>query len=208
MRIAVFGAAGRTGRPFIDPALNRGHEVVAFARSPSAIDTWPGGTVVEGDAYTGEGVEEAVDGADAVVSVLGRTREGPEDLLTAAGDHILDAMRVHGVDRYVTLVGTGVRQQGESPSLSDRLIRWFFKHFVGGLLQHAEEHVRRVRASDLEWTVVRAPRLTESEGTGAYRAGDIDLGFTSVPRDDVARLILDCLKDHDHVRALPRVGPA
>lgn len=90
MRIAVFGATGRTGVPLVEQALERGHEVVAFARSPGklGVDN-PDLTVVEGDAYSGEGVAEAVAGADAVVSVLGQSSDGPDDLLTVAGDHVI-----------------------------------------------------------------------------------------------------------------------
>ena len=116
MRITVFGATGRTGEPLVERAVERGHEVVAFARSPQDVETREGVTVVEGDAYTGEGVSEGVAGADAVVSVLGQTSEGPDDLLTVAGKHILAAMDDHGVDRFVTLVGAGVREEGESVS--------------------------------------------------------------------------------------------
>jgi hypothetical protein len=39
------------------------------------------------------------------------------------------------------------------------------------------------------------PRLSEGDSTGAYRAGEIDLGFDAIDRADVARFILDCLDD-------------
>jgi uncharacterized protein len=38
VRIAVIGAAGRTGRLVVEQALERGHEVRALARRPDAID--------------------------------------------------------------------------------------------------------------------------------------------------------------------------
>ncbi|MDS0477339.1 hypothetical protein [Natrinema sp. 1APR25-10V2] len=57
-------------------------------------------------------------------------------------------------------------------------------------------------------TVVRAPRLTEGDPTGEYRAGDLALGFESIDRADVARFILDCLEGEEFVRDLPKVGPA
>jgi len=63
MRIAVFGATGRTGRPLVRQALDRRHDVVAFARSPSKLNAENAGvTVVEGDAYAGEGVAERLPG--------------------------------------------------------------------------------------------------------------------------------------------------
>ena len=129
MRIAVFGATGRTGRSLVEQALERGHEVVVFVRDPAGLPSAVRDdrvTVVEGDAYTGDGVDRAVGGdgvpVDAVVSVLGQTSEGPEDLLTEAGEHILAAMAEHDVDRIVTLVGAGVREEGESVSLGGKVM--------------------------------------------------------------------------------------
>jgi putative NADH-flavin reductase len=209
MRIAVFGATGRTGVPLVEQALERGHEVVAFVRSPGKLGVEnPDLTVVEGDVYTGEGVAEAVTGADAVVSVLGQTGDGPDDLLTVAGDHVIEAMEEAGVDRLVTLVGAGVREDGESVSLSGRVMGTALRLVAGEVLADAAEHVQRVRTSGLEWTVVRAPRLVDGEGTGDYRAGDIALGFESVVRADVARFMLDCLEDERYVGEMPKVGKA
>lgn len=207
MRITVFGATGRTGRPVVKQAVKRGHDVVAFARAPEDVETRGGVTVVEGDAYKGEGVSEAIEGTDAVVSVLGQTDDGPDDLLSVAGEHILAAMDEHGVDRLVTLVGAGVREEGESVPLSGRVMGAMLKLVARSVLKDAEEHVRQVRATDLAWTVVRAPRLSGGEGTGEYRAGNITLGFESIARADVAQFVLDCLETDQHIREMPKVGP-
>jgi putative NADH-flavin reductase len=208
MRIAVFGATGRTGVPLVRRALNRGHEVVAFVRSPGKLDVEDDAlTVVEGDAYTGEGVAEAVAGADAVASVLGQTGSGPDDLLTVAGDHVLAAMRDHGVDRLVTLVGAGVRLPGESVSLTGRIVGTALKLLQPEVLEDAENHVDSVRATELRWTVVRAPRLSEDPGTGNFEAGDVTPGRKAIPRADVATFVLDCIEEDTFVHELPRVVP-
>lgn len=209
MRSTVFGATGRTGRPLVEQALARGHEVVAFVRSPEKLGLDDRAlTVVAGDAYTGEGVAEAVDGADAVVSVLGQTDGSPDDLLTVAGDHVIAAMADAGVERFVTLVGAGVREDGEQVTLSGKVMGALLKVLARSALEDATTHVDHVRATDLDWTVVRAPRLTDGEGTGEYRAGDVDLGFESVARVDVARFVLDCLDADEYVREMPKVGAA
>jgi putative NADH-flavin reductase len=207
MRITIFGATGRTGQPLVRQALDRGNEVVAFARS-SADFPIEGSrlSVVEGDAYTGVGVADAIADADAVVSVLGQTSDGPDDLLTVAGDNITEAMRDADVTRFVTLVGAGVREEDEKVSLSGKVMGVLLKVLARNVLEDAAEHVERIRATDLDWTVVRAPRLTDDEGTGDYRAGDIDLGFESIARADVARFILDCLENDQYVRKMPKVG--
>jgi putative NADH-flavin reductase len=209
MQLAVFGATGRTGVPLVRQALDSGHQVVAFVRSPEKLPLSDDAlTVVVGDVYTGDGVDEAVSDADAVVSVLGQTSDGPDDLLTVAGDHILGAMREHDVDRFVTLVGAGVREEGERVSVSGNVMGTLLKLFARAVLEDATEHVRRVRETDLRWTVVRAPRLTDGERTGTYRAGDVDLGFESVTRADVATFLLDCVERDEYVREMPKVGSA
>lgn len=209
MRIVVFGATGRTGHPLVEQALERGHEVVAFVRSPAKLSVSDDSlTVVEGDVYSGTGVSDAVAGADAVVSVLGQTGDGPDDLLTVAGEHVVDAMQRHGVSRYVTLVGAGVREPGENVSLSGRVMGALLRLVSWDVLADAEAHVEDVKSTDLDWTVVRVPRLTEGEGAGDYRAGDLALGFESIARADVARFILDCVEDERYVRELPKVGSA
>jgi putative NADH-flavin reductase len=190
-------------------ALDRGHDVVAFARSPEKLDVVHDAlTIVEGDAYSGDGVTEAVAGSDAVVSVLGQTSDGPDDLLAVAGDNVIDAMAEAGVDRLVTLVGAGVREDGESVSLSGKVMGTVLKVVAKEVLADAEMHVERVQASDTNWTVVRAPRLTNGPGTGEYRAGDIELGFDSISRADTARFILDVVEGDQFVHELPKVGSA
>jgi putative NADH-flavin reductase len=212
MRITVLGASGRTGVPLVEQALDRGHEVVAFVRSrdrlPADLLDRDGVTVVAGDAYTGDGVAEAVEGADVVVSVLGQSKGSPDDLLTVAGDHVVEAMGDAGVDRFVTLVGAGVREEGEAVPFSGKVMGAVLKFVASEVLADAEVHVERVRDSDLRWTIVRAPRLTDATGTGTYRAGDIPLGFESIARADVARFLLDVVEGEQFVGELPKVGPA
>jgi putative NADH-flavin reductase len=204
MKIAVFGATGRTGVPLVRQALDRGHEVVAFARSPGELGIEHDRlAVVEGDVYAGEGVAEAVAGADAVVSVLGQTSEGPDDLLTVAGEHVTTAMAEAGVDRYVTLVGAGVRMEGEPVSLTGRVIGTALRLLQPEVLEDAENHVERVRGTDLAWTVVRVPRLSEGEPLGDYETGDVTPGRKAIPRADVAEFMLDVVEDELHVGDLP-----
>jgi len=165
-------------------------------------------TIIEGDVYTGTGVAAAVENADAVASVLGQTSDGPEDLLAVGGDNIIAAMHDVGVTRFVTLVGAGVREDGETVSVSGRVMGTVLKLVAGEVLADAKAHVDRLRGTDLDWTVVRAPRLTDGTGAGEYRAGDITLGFESIARADVARFILETIETNGYVREMPKVGPA
>jgi putative NADH-flavin reductase len=219
MRLTVFGATGRTGRPLVEQALRRSHEVTAFVRDPTGLPPELRNDdrvrVVVGDDYTGAGVERAVDGgegppADAVVSVLGQGSGGPDDLLTRAGGHVLDAMDRVGVDRYVTLVGAGVREEGESVSLGGRAMGTLLKLLTRSVLEDARAHVETISGSDTEWTVVRGPRLTDGAHTGEFVHGtDIALGTrATAARANVAAFVLDCVEEGLYVHGMPKVADA
>ncbi len=218
MKIAVFGATGRTGHPLVEQAVERGHEVVAFVRDTTGLSSSVRNddrvSIVEGDAYTGADVERAIAGdgdpVDAVVSVLAQNAEGPDDLLTEAGRHMLAAMDKHSVDRFVTLVGAGVREEGESVSLGGRMMGVLLKLLARSVLEDARDQVELVRDSDTRWTVVRGPRLTEDAHTGEFRHGtDLSLGMRdTVGRANVAAFILDCLEDDLYVHEMPKIADA
>lgn len=101
MRIAVFGATGRTGHPLLTQASERGHEVIAFRRGatglPSPLRHDDRISIDVGNAYTGEGVERAIAGegdpVDAVVSVLAQTSVEPDDLNVHGMPKVADACR-------------------------------------------------------------------------------------------------------------------
>jgi len=52
MKIVVFGASGRTGRPLVEQALAAGRHVTAFVRDPARLETRHERlTVVQGDVH-------------------------------------------------------------------------------------------------------------------------------------------------------------
>lgn len=206
MQLTVFGASGRTGVPLVEQALAGGHSVTAFVREAAKLPVSDEAlTVVEGDAYTGAGVAEAVAGVDAVISVLGQSKSSPDDLLTVAGGHIMDAMEAEGVARFVTLVGAGVTLEGESVSVTGRVIGGLLRLLSPAALHDAEAHVEDVRGRDLQWTVLRVPRLSEAEARGEYAVGDVTPGRKAVARADVADCLLSMVEDDAFVHDLPKL---
>ena len=104
MRITVFGGTGPTGLLLIQQALNEGHTVVAYARTPSKLPVHDNLTVAEGQLEGASAIAEAVRGSDAVLSPLGlATIKADSSPLAAGYRHITAAMREHGVKRLVAL---------------------------------------------------------------------------------------------------------
>lgn len=213
MRIAVFGGTGRTGVPVVQQALERGHEVRALARSAAkAAAVLPAGgtalTTVEGDLLDPAAVAEVVAGTDVVVQVAGPGRGSPSDLQQRAIAAVLAGMREHGVRRLVTLTGAGVRIPEDRPKLADTLIVRVMQLAAGKVLADSGASVDAVRTSDRDWTVVRAPRLTEGTARGNWRVAPIvgpDSG-TQLARADLATFLLDTAESDAHLHAFPVVS--
>ena len=109
MKLAVFGATGRTGKPLVEQALQAGHEVMALVRTPAKLALQsPRLTVVQGDVMNQAVVDKVVQGSDALISVIGQTKESPRNVQTVAITHIITAMNNYGIKRLVSLAGAGV----------------------------------------------------------------------------------------------------
>ena len=72
MKLIIFGSTGATGLQLIAQALELGHQVTAFARSPEKIEqTHEKLTWMKGDVLDQAAVEKASQGHDTVLCALG-----------------------------------------------------------------------------------------------------------------------------------------
>jgi len=164
-------------------------------------------TVIPGDVLNAQSVARVVAGTDAVVSLFGHVKGSPPRVQTEGTNHIVAAMRTHGVRRLVSLSGGGLPFAKDQPKLADKLIRGIMRVFVPNVLQDAIEHAQVLRASGLDWTVVRGPRLTMQPATGHYRVGWVGVNAsTSIGRADLADFILKQVHSQEFVESMPFVS--
>lgn len=113
MKVAIFGAAGRTGMPLVQQALEEGHEVVALVRTPSKLSIGNQRlTIVQGDVTHLADVERVIQGVDAVLSVLGHVKGSEPDVLTHAIHNIITAMDKYHVGGFCISPRNGVLVSG------------------------------------------------------------------------------------------------
>lgn len=199
MRITVFGASGSVGRHVVEQALRNGHDVTAFTRDRARITASdPRLEIVEGDATDPEALLPAVKGVDAVIVALGDGRKG--GIREAGTAAVIDAMESAGVRRLICQSTIGV---GDSRG---NLTFWWKYVVFGALLRPAyQDHVRQeelVRASALDWTIVRPSAFTDGPVTGGYRHGFDGQDRTTqlkIARADVAHFLIGQLDDDSHV---------
>jgi putative NADH-flavin reductase len=208
MKIVVFGASRGTGFEIVKQALETGHIVTAFVRSPSTFPfQHPNLTLCQGDALDAVAVENAIAGQDAVLSALGPTRPPVPGMMETAAKNIVAAMKKQGVRRLISTTGAGVRQPEDQPKLADYLIGALLNLLAKKVVLDSAANVNVIQNSNVDWTVVRFPRLVDGERTDIYRFGYVGKdSSTQLTRADAAASVLRELTEKNWLRKLPLVS--
>jgi putative NADH-flavin reductase len=208
MKLTIFGATGGTGTCLTEQALAAGHEVTAVVRDPAwlTVRQSPALTarlqVSTADIMDPAAIIGAVAGADAVLTAIGPSGTGVTTVSQDSVRSIIAAMQKAGARRLLTVSGSIVADEGESPYLRYLLKpvarRTFLRHVCADMRAAEAE----VEATGLDWTIMRPPRLTAGPATGRYRMridGGLPRGLT-VSRADLAACMLAAIGDPATVR--------
>ncbi|KAI0072377.1 NAD-P-binding protein [Panus rudis PR-1116 ss-1] len=217
MHLLVLGGTGPSGLLLIRQALDAGHTVVIYARSPKKlpddITSNPSVTLVEGQLTDEDALSRAMNGVHAIVSALGPPvsqgitypRNTP---LAHAYSLVIEAMRRHDVKRIV-LLGT--------PSMKDEHDKFSFQFaaLVSGVALFAHNAYRDVVAigelfkqnTDLVWTIARVPILTSDTKTD-HVAGYVGDGKTrtTLSRAAFAAFVIGELEKNEWCRKAPLIS--
>jgi len=192
MKLFVIGATGRTGREIVEQALARGHHVTAFVRSPEGIGLSNERlTILKGNAMDENQLFEAMQNHDAVLSTLGpRKVFKPGSILRDSALATTRAMNRCGLKRLLILSAAA-----HFPGIPNRITSFILRNHMRDSL--AMEEI--VKASGLDWTIARPPRLTDGEYL-TYRSREgaaPSLGFT-LARKAGAAFMFDAIEQQKH----------
>lgn len=209
MKLLIFGASGATGRELVDRALALGHQVTGYVRDPARLaNSHERLAVVQGDLADRDRLADVIAGQDAVLCALGVGRPLRRDPAVVDGvRHIIEVMEHQSVRRflYLSFVGVAASRRDAGP-----LIRHLVARIVRNEIADHECKEDLVMRSDLDWTIVRAPKLTNAQATHAYRGGEHIQAESLLPklsRADVADFMLRHVADPTYIRKAPSVLP-
>jgi uncharacterized protein YbjT (DUF2867 family) len=185
MKIVVIGGSGLIGSKTVSKLKNLGHEVLA-ASPNTGVNT-----------ITGEGLSEALKGADKVVDVANSPSFADDDVMEffkTSGHNLLAAEKEAGVKHHIALSIVG----------ADRLPN-------SGYLRAKVEQERLIRESGIPYTILHSTQFFEF-AAGIVQAGTVgdtihlsSALFQPIASDDVVDALVD-LTLKDPVNGIVEIG--
>ena len=191
MKIVIFGATGTIGRLAVTRMIEDGHHVTAFARDPEKLPLRHENLeLFPGDATDRAAVFAAVEGQDVAVITIGAGMSRKGTVRSDATMNVIQAMQAHRVRRLICQSTLGAHESWSN-------LNFFWKRIMFGALlapvfRDHELQESLVRASGLDWTIVRPSAFTDAPVGGAFkeavRPGDRALRL-KIPRAEVAEFL-------------------
>lgn len=211
--MCIIGASGKLGRYMVHHALDRGYEVVGVCRERSTgklADVADRITVIPGATDDREVVSHAVEGCDAVLTVL--VPFGVDHYASGTAQAVLDHARPGA--RLVFSCGWHISRDGRD------VYPWKLRMEVAvfgplaKLIRFVDvddqvEACRRVFDSDARWTVVRGSDLEEGDSQGlpvwSRHVGDPVLASNRTRRVDYARFMVEAVENDALIHEAPAI---
>jgi uncharacterized protein YbjT (DUF2867 family) len=181
--ILVAGANGTTGRLIIE--LLKGSDVyrpIAMVRKQEQKDRFEKENVLVVLADLEKDLNHAVINADKVIFAAGSKGKNIIGIDQEGAKRLIDASKNAGAKKFVMLSSMGADDPSESDTLEDYL----------RAKQNADNYLK---ASGLNYTIVRPGSLTDKEGTGKIQLKEKVENPGSISRADVAQTLVEVLKN-------------
>lgn len=206
--IAVIGSTGSTGRELVRLALESNYTVTVIERAPKSTQSQGNLKVLKGDVTDFESLVAALENIDCVVCCFGpATHRKVGNLMSAGTTNIVKACEKNKVKRLVFMSGF-VQSDGEEFSLLHRLAIKLLRLYFNDSYKDKIIAETAIQKSTLDWIIVRAVALTQTEPTGQYNAGTkIKVSpFNALPYADCAKCLLDAVEESSWTRQIINVG--
>lgn len=194
MKIAIFGASGKTGRHVVIQALEKGCSVNAFVRDPSKLQIDdPNLKFFVGDVLKPNTFGHALMDVDVVVVTL-------NGLMAEGIKNIVSEMRLRHVKRIILL--SSYPMSGSSEGINYLKSSGMDQQKIESIMPTIKDKKTQeelVMESNFIWTIIRPTFLKDEPKTGNYQVkqnAEFDIK-NGINRADVAEFIVEILTSNE-----------
>ena len=179
--VLVAGANGTTGRIIIDILQKSNTYIpVAMVRKQEQKERFESEHVTTVLADIEEDLSQVVTQIDKIIFAAGSKGKNVVGVDQEGAKRLTDAAKQAGIEKFVMLSSMGADNSSQNKELEAYL----------KAKQNADEHLR---ASGLEYSIVRPGQLTNEDGKGRIELGSKLKKSGSISRADVAKTLVEVL---------------
>lgn len=210
--LLILGAGGGIGKKCVELALAAGYQVTAVLRNPAKLQmVHEHLLIIKGDITEPASFSEFLENADAVVSAIGVSGGLWGDKLTAlysdAAANILSGLKKSKGKRAFFISASAL----DISPLIPFYVQWFAR-ILQIILKHMYADLRLmeriVKESNMDWTIIRPPQLTDTPRTGNYRIAISSFlkNCRKISRADVADFIVENIANSKTFKATVEIS--
>lgn len=211
MKIAILGSTGFVGKVLLEKALEKGYEVATLVRDPEKLGVFKEKVhFIQGDIFQASKIEECVEGVEVVFSTVppeGNT-DNPEKYAELMKG-LVSIFVKKGIKRFIHIGGAGhAGGIDENWTIGRKFLKYFLeKTWKQGLIAKQLEW-EVLKTSNLDWTLVRPPRIKNGTSGKKVYADEKKLKKTVVYVGDLAYFMLDQIESREWIKKAPLVASA
>jgi hypothetical protein len=209
VKVALYGATGKSGSRILTELVSRGHQVTTLVRDPARVPQSASDVLVKQDDLSDpKKIAAAIDGVDAVISAYAPPQNDPDQIVGVTQRQV-EALSQGAKARLIVVGGAGGLNVAPGVTLVDS------GHLPEPYLPIAKAHVKALnvlRASTIDWTYLApAAYFVPGERTGKFRLGKDELIANAeqesrISLEDYAVALVDELEKPTHRRQRFSVG--
>jgi len=208
MKIAIFGSTGFVGKILLEKALEKGYQVKTLVRDPEKLGIFKESVEsISGDASQADKLEKTVVGTEAVLSTLPPINNNEPEKSARTMEDLVAILERNAIKRFIH-IGGAVHGGGanENWTLGRQILRLYLSIVCKPVLIAKQSEWKVLRTSNLEWTLVRPPRVIKEKRQGHLVANEKNLASVQVNAEDLADFMLEQINSEQWIAKAPLVA--
>lgn len=212
MKVIIFGATGFSGQAILANSIKQGHEVTILVRDASKIPIKHQNlTIVEGNVLNPQTVASVLHHQEAVIQCLGVGGKGdgkPTTFISDATKIIVDEMQNKKIKRLIAMSNVGAGNSfAFQPWFFTKFILPYFMKWLEVIIDDKNRMEPIIMNSNLDWTIVRCPNITDKPAKGTCNATLDGKGLKlSITLPDLSKFMVDQLTETTFNKQAPCVS--
>jgi len=206
-KIAVIGGTGKSGKYLVAQLIKQGYFCKLLLRNPETFSIKnPLIETIKGDVQNMDDIRAVIDDCDAVISALGMGKlPHSTSIFSQSTTHIIQAMTEFNLQRYIVLTGLNVDTEFDKKSSKSKFATdWMYTNYPLTTADKQMEY-ELLKASDLDWTLVRLPLIEQTEERYKVVVSIEDCLGDKISATNLADFLISQLSDNQYIKQSPFV---